>query len=83
MIRHLDNARKARGEVRVCLVKGLARCRRAILGGRRETAAEFRPFVFPHPRTQHRQELQRLEREHFPLWRPDPAKVRALQSHCA
>ena len=67
------------------LAKSLVRARRA-LRGRRPAATSTdapRPFVFPHPRTQFRQELQRLEREQFPLWRPDYNKVRALQSQCA
>ncbi|HEY8614893.1 hypothetical protein [Phenylobacterium sp.] len=85
MTRHLDKARNARRAVRTRLVKGLARCRRALR--RRDpapaAAAAPAPFAFPHLRTLYRQELQRLERNAFPMWRPDPARVHALQSHCA
>ncbi|WP_374472290.1 hypothetical protein [Phenylobacterium sp.] len=83
MNRPLDTARRA---VRARIARSLARCRRAL--ARRPAAPvaaapEGRPFVFPHPRTLYRQELQRLEREQFPMWRPDPARVRALQSQGA
>jgi hypothetical protein len=86
--RPLDTARKARRAVRVRLARSLARCRRVFRRSQRPaasaaTAPAERPFMFPHLRTLYRQELQRLEREEFPMWRPDPARVRALQSQGA
>ncbi|MCR5878525.1 hypothetical protein [Phenylobacterium sp. J367] len=86
MTRQPDQARKARRAVRVRIARGLARCRRALARRRLAEPApplpESRPFVFPDLRVLHRQELLRLERDQFPMWRPDYEKVRALQS-CA
>ena len=92
MIRQIDRPGKARRAVRSQItrriVRGLARCRRALAQRRpaepvRPTSPEPRQFVFPDLRVLHRQELLRLERDQFPLWRPDYEKVRALQSSCA
>lgn len=65
------------------ILRGLARRLRVFDGDRRAAAAGSAPFLFPHPRTQHARELERLERDQFPMWRPDPVRVRALQSQCA
>ena len=80
MTRPLDSAKERRS---ARIFRGLARHLRAFEGGRRAAAAGPVPFQFPHPRTLHARELERLERDQFPMWRPDPVRVRALQSQSA
>lgn len=81
MTKTLDIVGLRRSRAGARLIKGLARARRVIRGQRRPVVVlvQREGFKFPDARDAYARELAQLDTENFPMWRPDPERVRALQ----